>query len=124
MPVSTPEEFAAVHPLVCALGQIEEHYITILRLMPPQTPPPELESSREDLAGWPICQQVPGTVTYRAIAAESRVHDVLEAARDHDIIVMATTTAARGLRRVFFGSLAEDVAQRSQIPILLVSGQS
>ncbi len=72
----------------------------------------------------PMYQQVPGTVTYRAVAAESRVHEILQAAAHHDVIVIAVGAERRGLRRVFFGSLAEDIALRSPIPILLVSGQT
>ncbi len=121
VPISTPQDFAAVHPLVCALGMVADHSITVLRLMPPETSEDELRDSQQELAQWPLCQGVPGQMTYQAAATESRVHEILQAAEDHDIIVMAATTP-KGLRKVFFGSLAEDVAQRIPRPMLLVRG--
>jgi Kef-type K+ transport system membrane component KefB/nucleotide-binding universal stress UspA family protein len=121
VPVSTPEEFAMVRPVLCALAGIEEHQITLLRLLPPETSAGELDKSLEDLSGWYMCEGVPGEVTYRPTAAESRVHEIVEVAGEHDIVVMATTSRT-GLRRAFFGSLAEDVAQRCRKPMLLVRG--
>ncbi|HUS80149.1 MAG TPA: cation:proton antiporter, partial [Armatimonadota bacterium] len=48
VPFSTPEEFAIVRPLTCALGAVMEHQITLLRLMAPEARDPELaEASSE-----------------------------------------------------------------------------
>ncbi len=121
VPVSTPEEFAIVRPVLCALAGIEEHQITLLRLMPPEVSVSEMEESLEDLSGWYMCEGVPGKVTYRPIAAESRMHEIIQAAGGHDIVLMPATSRT-GLRRAFFGSLAEDVAQRCRKPMLLVRG--
>jgi len=60
VPVSTAEEFAVVRPVLCALAGIEEHRITRLRLMPPETSAGELEKSLEDLSGWYMCEACPG----------------------------------------------------------------
>jgi Kef-type K+ transport system membrane component KefB/nucleotide-binding universal stress UspA family protein len=119
VPVATPEDFRALRPLVCALGMIMEHQITVLRLMSSETGEAELQASVQDLQGWPTCQGLPGGVTYRALASENRVHDILQAAEDHDIVVM-TTGAPAGLRRLFFGSLAADVAARLRKPIIML----
>ncbi len=121
VPLSSPDDFISLRPLICALGLVSEHQITLLRLMAPETAKEELDKGCDDLGGWALCEGVPGQVNCRAVAAESRVHEIIEAAQDHDVIVMATTSRS-GLRRVFFGSLAEDVAQRSPRPIILVRG--
>ena len=121
VPVSTSEEFAMVRPVLCAFAGIEEHQITLLRLMPPETNAGELDKSVEDLTSWYMCEDVPGEVTYQPTAAESRVHEIIKVAAEHDIVVMPTTSRT-GLQRVFFGSLAEDVAQRCHKPMLLVRG--
>jgi hypothetical protein len=123
VPVNGPEALAPVYPLVCALDMVEDHQITLLRLLPPETQQSDLVECEQDLGTWPLCQRISGQVTYRAVAAESRLHQIVEAAEDHDITVMATSPQ-RELRRGFFGSLAEDVAQRSSHPILLVCGIS
>lgn len=119
VPMASPEDFGAVRGLVCALAQIMEHHITVLRLMPPETGEAELEASVSDLRDWPVCQGLPGTVEYLALKSENRVADILRVAEEHDVVVM-TTGGRAGLRRLFFGSLAEDVASRLRKPILIL----
>lgn len=119
--IRTPEDFAEVRPLVCALAGVMEHQITVMRLLPPETSSADLQASLQDLAGWTYCQELPGSVTYRAVAAESRVHRILEVAQEHDIVVMPTGSQD-GFRRMFFGSLAEDVAVRLTKPMIIVRG--
>ncbi len=121
VPLSTPEDYLTVRPVVAALGAVEEHQITFLRLMPAECGLEELQDAEREVREWPECDNMPGECRCRAVAADSRVHEVLEAARHHDIVVMATSSR-RGLRRAFFGSLAEDVAQRSPRSMLLVAG--
>jgi nucleotide-binding universal stress UspA family protein len=114
------EDLVAVRPLVCALALVKGHLITVLRLMPSEAQERELDTGRDDAEQAVFCQQVSGEITFQAIAAESRAHAILEAAREHDIVVMATG-ARRGLKRLFFGSLAEDIALRIDRPMLIVS---
>ncbi len=121
VPLSCPEDYVTVRPMVAALGAVEEHQITFLRLMPAECRPPELREAEEETEPWPQCDEMPGTCSCSAVAAESRVHVILDAAEDHDIIVMASS-GRRGLRRAFFGSLAEDVALETTKPMLMVAG--
>ena len=121
VPISGPEDLRIVQPLTCALGAIMEHHITLLRLMPPEMREDELTAASAEVMQWPRVRHIPSQVRCEAVAAESRSHTVLQAAEDHDIIVMATSSQ-RGLRRAFFGSLAEDVALRSKKTMLLVHG--
>lgn len=119
VPVTTPEDFSALRPIVCALAMIMEHQITVLRLMSAQATEAELQDSLQDLQGWPACRALPGGVTYRAVASENRVQDILQQAQGNDIVLM-TTGATAGLRRLFFGSLAADVAARLRRPIIIL----
>lgn len=121
VPITTPEDYLTVRPVVVALAAIEQHQITLLRLMPAEAPPSELAEAERECAAWAASDRVPGECGVHAIAADSRVHEILQAAREHDIIVMAARTR-RGLRRAFFGSLAEDVARRAPCSMLLVAG--
>jgi len=121
VPLSSPEDYLTLQPIVAALGAVEEHQITFLRLMPAECRLPELEQAREEIQRLPQCDQMPGECTCDAVAAESRVHVILDAAERHDIIVMASS-GRRGLRRAFFGSLAEDVALQTPKSMLLVAG--
>ena len=121
VPLSGPEDYLTLRPVVAALGAVEEHQITFLRLMPAECRLTELQDAELEVQDYAHCDAMPGHCRCRAVAADSRVHEVLEAARYHDIIVMASSNQ-RGLRRAFFGSLAEDVALRSPRSMLLVAG--
>ena len=54
-------------------------------------------------------------VRCRAIATDARTEAIVQEAQDHDVTVMAASQN-QGLKRLFFGSLAEDVAQNSGSP--------
>ncbi len=121
VPIADADDFTVVYPMIRALATVMEHRITVLRLMPPDTLESQLDLSEDDLIGWERCQDLPCEAHYTAVATESRVHHILQAAQDHDIVVMATGTRA-GLRRLFFGSLAEDVAIRINRPMIIMHG--
>lgn len=121
VPISSPEDYSTVQPIIGALGAVQEHEVTFLRLMPAECRLPELREAEAEIEAWPQCDDMSGTCCCEAVAAESRVHAVLDAVEDYDIIVMAASDR-RGLRRAFFGSLAEDVALAAPKPVLLVSG--
>ncbi len=121
VPLTCPEDYLTVRPMVAALGAVEEHHVTFLRLMPAECRAPELRAAEEEIAAWPDCDNMPGHCVCRAVAADSRVHAILDAAEEHDIIVM-TASSSRGLSRAFFGSLAEDVALQTPKPMLMVAG--
>jgi len=122
VPITDPDDFTVVYPMVRALAMVAEHRITVLRLMPPDASPSEFNVSEDDLVGWQEIQGLPGEAVYSAVSTESRVHHILEATQDHDIVVMATGTHG-GLRRLFFGSLAEDVAIRIDRPMIIMRGR-
>ena len=121
VPLSCAEDCMIVHPIVAALGGVKEHEITLLRLMPAECRSEELRLAETETEQCMSCEQMPGTYVSEAVPAESRVHAILEAAENHDIIVMASS-GHRGLRRAFFGSLAEDVALQTPIPMIMVAG--
>jgi len=121
VPITDPDDFAIVCPVVRALAMVMEHRITVLRLMPPDTSDSDLAASEDELIAWKECQYLPGEAYYTAVATESRVHHILQTAQDHDIVVMATGMP-RGLQRLFFGSVAEDVAVRIDRPMIIVRG--
>jgi len=119
VPISAMAEIPAVVPLVMSLKQVSGSRIRFLRLMPHEASNGELEQRAEQLR-----EALPESLKESrcdATATESRVHRILEASANHDIVVMSASDQ-RGLRRVFFGSLAEDVALRIDRPMLLVRG--
>lgn len=71
------------------------------------------------LGAQPLAVHVAAPADFRAVGTESRVHTILQASADADLVVMASSDQTR-LRKVFFGSLAEDVAWRIRRPMLVV----
>jgi Kef-type K+ transport system membrane component KefB/nucleotide-binding universal stress UspA family protein len=122
VPVGEPEELGLVQPLVQALSTVWEHEITVLQLLSPGAGEDEVRQAEEALQSWVQEQGVNEPVTCRAQPADSRLEAILEAAGEHDVIAMALDRS-RGLRRAFFGSLAEEVAMNCRRPILLVGGK-
>jgi len=56
-------------------------------------------------------------------STDSRFHSIIDSVRKHDLIIMSIQGKGR-LSRAFFGSLAEDVAQRVDETMLLVRAGS
>lgn len=119
VPLSDMDELPIVLPVVSALGIVPGNEITFLRLMPHETSPTELTARAER-----VRKALGGRLARsdcRAVGTDSRVHTIIDNSNGYDIVVMSATDQ-RGLRRVFFGSLAEDVAVRIDRPMLLVRG--
>jgi Kef-type K+ transport system membrane component KefB len=124
VPIIAPEEAAIVEPIVSALAAVGPHETTVLQLLPADDNGDEQRQDGPDgtLEVERLCQGYPQPVSCRSVATTSRVEAILQASLDHDIVVMATGTQS-GLRRLFFGSLAEDVAARTQRPMIVVAGE-
>lgn len=119
VPISNVEDLSPIRPVVCALAAVEHHEVTLLALLPPEASPADEEAMMKEMDELISCSAMPGEVRLGTLRAEARLLAVLDAAREHDILVMTSGTS-RGLRRLFFGSLAEDVAVRCTRPIIMV----
>lgn len=121
VPITMQSEYEIVNPIVRALASVGDHSVTFLRLMPAESVPSELQEGEHEITCWPGHEDLPGDILCKATAAEARVHDIVEEAENHDIIVMASSGHS-GLRRVLFGSLADDVAAVTTKSMLVVAG--
>lgn len=115
--VSSRDELYALQPFISALSLLPQENLTVVRLMPHETSAGELEKREEEVREI-VSEYLEGTPC-RAVATESRVHRVLSESERFDMLVMSAS-GQRGLRRVFFGSLAEDVALRIKKPMLII----
>jgi hypothetical protein len=115
----TEEDLDWVRPVVRALGVVSDHRIKLLRLMPPECSSQELDRAENEVHGWSVGRPIAGDLEVQAAAAVSRVHRVLEAAEEHDVLTMAMHPE-RGLHHALFGSLAREVADRVDRTTLLV----
>ncbi|MEA3402891.1 MAG: universal stress protein [Armatimonadota bacterium] len=121
LPLTDAQDLDVVRPVVRALGVVSKHTITLLRLMPPQCDGEELRQAQEDVRGWCSNRPMAGRLNIRAVPAESRVHQILEAAVDHDVLVMPMHSVG-SVRQALFGSLAREVAEQVDRTVLLVHG--
>jgi len=123
VPFGDIEELGPVQPLIHALAAVAEHEITLLHLMSSGTEAAEKEQAETALRNWVAEHGIHDPVHCYAVPADSRLHSIIERAAEHDIIIMALDRTG-GLRRAFFGSLAEEVAVNCSRPILLIGGNT
>ena len=121
VPIGEREELVPTQPLIHALSAVAAHEVTILHLLPSVTGPQEVERDRQRMSAWVEAQGIKDPVHCEAVPTDSRLETILNAAGRHDIIIM-TLDCGRSLRRAFFGSLAEEVADHCSKPMLLVGG--
>jgi Kef-type K+ transport system membrane component KefB/nucleotide-binding universal stress UspA family protein len=121
VPFTELEDVDIVPPLVGALGIVSKHTITLLRLMPPESSEDELRQA--EVMTHQVCntRKMAGTLNIQAVAAESRVHTILEASGDHNLLIMAIRRQGT-LSRAFFGSLPQDVAEHVDCNVIFVYG--
>jgi nucleotide-binding universal stress UspA family protein len=80
----------------------------------------------ERIIGKAVAEAQERGVAVKGIVLAGRPNDVLVAAakqRDADLIVLGSH-GRRGLRRLFLGSVAEDVVRHSAVPVLVVRSRS
>lgn len=121
VPLGSISELGFLEPVLRAMALVPDHRITLLRLMPRETLEKELNKSERELAGLLFLNAESEQISIRVVAAESRIHAILETARQFDLVIMSANNQ-RGFRRAFFGSLAEDIAQRVDCTMRLVRG--
>jgi Kef-type K+ transport system membrane component KefB/nucleotide-binding universal stress UspA family protein len=121
VPLVYPDDLNTLAEVIRALSCVGEHTITLLTTVDSDVFEEDLEEEEETLRQWVENEGLSLSVRYRAVATESRLEAIIEEAFTHDLIVM-TATQTRGLRRLFFGSIAEEVARHCQKPMLIVYG--
>lgn len=121
IPVVNFENLEYLKDVIRSLCGVGQHIITLLAMVHSDALEEEMEDAEAFLEDWVEKENLVPYVRCQAVATEARVEAIVREARDHDVIVMAASQT-RGLRRLFFGSLAEDVAQNSGKTMLIVHG--
>lgn len=128
----------AVLPQVDALAKCMDAEVILLRVLPtplynlvfasgsamPIQPNPEYDARvmAEGYLQRVAVEQLPGTHAVRQEVTEGGTADViLEYATGQNVDLIAMTTHGRGgISRLMLGSIAEEIVQRSHLPVLLV----
>lgn len=119
VPVWSIDELAILTPFCKAMALVPGERLTIFFLAPGETSAQELQEIREKILAKFDPEGFDRDLQADVLATDSRLHSILEAAEGHDLIIMNAVGQGR-LSRAFFGSLAEDVAQRVDETMLLV----
>ena len=121
VPVVDLKNLKLLGHVIRALCGAGKHIITLLAIVHSDALHEEIVRAEELLLDWVHKEHLIPHVRCRAVATEARVDAIVQEAHDHDVTVMAASQM-QGLRRIFFGSLAEDVAQNCRKPMLIVHG--
>ncbi|EFK10073.1 universal stress family protein [delta proteobacterium NaphS2] len=121
VPVVDLKNLKLLGHVIRALCGAGKHIITLLAMVQSDALHEEIKEAEELLVDWVQKEHLIPHVRCRAIATEARVEAIVQEAHDHDVTVMAASQM-HGLRRIFFGSLAEDVAQNCRKPMLIIHG--
>ena len=119
VPIRSLDELSVVSPVCKAMAAVPGDKITLFFLAPGDTVRHELEKTRRQILEKLSQEDFSRELSIRIMATDSRLHSIIEAAGEHDLIIMSVRGKGR-LSRAFFGSLAEDVAQRVDETMLLV----
>ena len=119
VPFTSTAELPALLNLLKALTTVGRHRITLLRLLPSETDEEESSHCERRTLDWALQNSLGSCAFCRAVATEARMESILLEAEHHDIIVMVAGKQS-GLQRLFFGSLASDIALRCQKPMILI----
>lgn len=120
IPIAGTEELYTVEDALKALSKIGRHRITLLWMLSSDATETECSRTKKWLAEWALTNELGPYVLCRAVPVESRLEIILEWSAKHDLLLMAASPHAHGIQRVFFGSLASDVAQRCRKPLIMV----
>jgi Kef-type K+ transport system membrane component KefB/nucleotide-binding universal stress UspA family protein len=118
-PVTGAADLRAVEPVVLAITRAEGQRASVLWLLPATAAEAEIQAARAEFDAWLQEVGAASNIEFLPAPAESRLATVIEAIGEHDLTIVSVTPS-RGLQRLFFGSLAEDIAARSTKPLIMI----
>jgi len=119
VPIVSRKSLNSVRSLIRSLCSVGDHRVTLLYLLPSDVSASEIELSIKKLRIWARLEGLDQQVDCKANATETRVETIVDESNNHDLIIMSSTQH-RGLKRLFFGSLAESVARDCHKPMLMI----
>lgn len=119
VPYLFPEELEELLPVIQALVESCESRITLLQLLHFDSSRLEVRKGEDALRAWRDDNFFDVQVYCRVEAAESRLESILRESAYHDLILM-TATGRHGVKRMFFGSLADSVVHNCAKSVFVV----
>ncbi len=119
VPITDMADLAEVYPVVTALGKVGEHQITLLCLQASDLCQEAIDGKTEQIYSWLDRRPQQLVITVKAIPTDARVKTIQEEAENYDIVVMGAIRA-KGVRKFFFGSLADALSRELRKPLIVV----
>ena len=119
MPVISMDELEEIYSVVVALDAIGEHQVDLLYLLESTESPRRIEGKAEEIRKWLAARAQQVDITVRVMATDARVETIESEAQGYDLVVMGATRTP-GIKKFFFGSLADTVASRLRKTLLVV----
>ena len=113
------QELDELLPILEAMATSRHPRITFQYLMQADCTPAEIASSENRLRDWAGSNLYDVETRCTVEAAESRLESILEEALYHDLIIMSAARRT-GIKRKFFGSLANSVVHNCRNPVFVV----
>jgi Kef-type K+ transport system membrane component KefB/nucleotide-binding universal stress UspA family protein len=119
VPFVFSRELDELYPILQAMAEAGHPQVTFLQLLHSDSSREEIASADQELSRWAATEFYDIQTKTMAEAVDSRLEAIFDRARYHDLIIM---TAARrpGLKRMFFGSLANSVVRNCRKPVFVV----
>ena len=119
VPVVDMDELEIVYPMVLALNAIGEHRLELLYLLPSGEPVKRVAAMKQAVQEWFVSRDDRLDIAIKVVATDARVQTIQEEAQKYDLVVMGASRN-RGLKKFFFGSLADAVAHDLPKTLLIV----
>lgn len=119
VPVVDLDELEIVYPLVVALNAIGEHRLELLYLLQSGEPEKRMAAKKQAVRAWLAARDERLDIAVKVVATDARVQTIQDEAEKYDLVVMGASRS-RGLKKFFFGSLADAVAHSLQKNLLIV----
>jgi Kef-type K+ transport system membrane component KefB/nucleotide-binding universal stress UspA family protein len=119
VPMVDTGELKSLEPIISALSKIGEHRLTLLALLHAGATQAEINQKEEELARWAYEHKIFIAVDIEVISTEARQQTIIAESEKHDLLVLGASKKS-AIKKLFFGSLAETVAQECKKPLLIV----
>jgi Kef-type K+ transport system membrane component KefB/nucleotide-binding universal stress UspA family protein len=118
VPIINMKELSLVGDTLCSLAHVGKHRITLLKLLAADEKRDQHQNTEKSLYNWGARKNLQ-YVQCIATSTEARLKTILDHAATHDLVIMAVSEGF-GLKKMLFGSLADDVASQCQRPMLMI----
>jgi Kef-type K+ transport system membrane component KefB len=118
VPIVHSADLETVGDTLCALAHVGKHSITLLRLLSADVQDQEADDYEKKLYNWAAGKKLP-FVNCIVTKTEARLETIIKEGQVHDLLIMGVSEGS-GIKKMLLGSLADDVAENCQRPMLLV----